>query len=242
MSDLIYPEVFYMDFLLNFKKNDDRTYIKIIEEQIQHNTIELLIDFNDLNKYNNNFSKNVLNNPEEHLKQLELTIYNYLYDKYHNIINNQIRIKIKIDNLKKLYLQDIKAENINKLICVEGIITSISQVRPMIEKTTLVCNICKRQITFIPNNIYFNPIKLCPICREKSLRIEYNKSIFIDALLLIISNNKRKIRVLIKGNNIKNYKLRDKIKLIGIVKIINNDRKRLNKYDIMIEENHSYKI
>ena len=58
-------------------------------------------------------------------------------------------------NFKHLAIRDVKASRIGHLVCVKGIVTRASEVKPMMTVATYTCDTC--------GNETYQPVRLSPI-------------------------------------------------------------------------------
>lgn len=63
---------------------------------------------------------------------------------------------------KHMAVRDVKANNMGKLVCVKGIVTRATEVKPMMQVATYTCDQCGAE-TYQPiNSPTFMPLLLCP--------------------------------------------------------------------------------
>ena len=61
-----------------------------------------------------------------------------------------------------LKIRNISASDIGSLIRVKGIVTRITEVRPMMKVATYICDVCGNEIYQIINKKKYNPVDTCP--------------------------------------------------------------------------------
>jgi replicative DNA helicase Mcm len=119
----------------------------------------LIVDFNNIDKFNADLSDMLINNPNafmemtsEALGQMELT--------------NPVKLRFQLS--EPLNIRDLRSRHIGKFICIEGIVRRSSEIRPEIIETTWQCPDCS-EIFQQPRkaNFIMEPYQ-CPKCRNKN--------------------------------------------------------------------------
>ena len=114
-EDLIIEAKNFLDF--NKKEIGEK-----IKREINVNVV--FVDFMKLTEFSNKLSDEILSNPEEVLRLVELAI------EESGLVNN---VRVRLYNLPKsqdMKVRTIRSRNLNELIVVEGIIRQASDVRP----------------------------------------------------------------------------------------------------------------
>lgn len=63
---------------------------------------------------------------------------------------------------KPLFIRQVSAHQIGSLIKVRGIVTRITEVRPMMKVATYICDVCGNEIYQIINKKKYSPVSECP--------------------------------------------------------------------------------
>ena len=101
-------------------------YKKELGESLRKGKSALSVDFMKLLEYSNKLSEEILVNPEENLRILELAI------EESGLIENA---RVRLSNLPKsqeIKIRNLRSRNLNELIVAEGIIRQASDVRPQV--------------------------------------------------------------------------------------------------------------
>jgi len=116
------------------------------------------------------FLSKLLDKPEEFLSVLRECILNVL-KAYDDEIDD---VKVRIVNLPKSCRKSIpeirKVENVNKLVCFEGVVRKITSPAPYVAKAVFVCTKCEHVHYVRPLNGKIPKPEFCSVCHAKSFR------------------------------------------------------------------------
>jgi replicative DNA helicase Mcm len=112
----------------------DKYKTKLAEKQ-SNGKKHISFDFNDLVKWNPILCDELLNNPIETLKKIEIAV--------ESILDHTMKARIfNIPKSQRIKIGNIRVENIGKLYAIEGIIKQRSQVKPMVTMIKFECPAC----------------------------------------------------------------------------------------------------
>ena len=157
------------DFFINFEEDGQKKYISGLQRIVEGATKSVLIDFKDLINYDEGVANELIMNYYEVSEVISEVAKDLLSSFYDVKID---RVFVRVRNLNKtLRLKDISEEHINKLIQIEGIISSISDTHYFAEVVPYVCKECGFSIN-IRNNILEEEIKItkCPSCGSREIK------------------------------------------------------------------------
>ncbi|MDN7023576.1 MCM family protein [Methanoculleus sp. FWC-SCC1] len=106
-------------------------------------------------------------------------------------------ISIRFTNLpQKVNVRDIRAEQINTFVSIEGILRKTTEVRPRLVDAVFRCKSCNKNTDPIPQNYSrFEEPDFCPHCERKSrMDLVLNRCIFVDAQKLRIQESPEGLR------------------------------------------------
>ena len=130
-----------------------------IEKFIKEEEKSVILDYEKIKSYlNNNQLDLLLNKTENFLEQMGVYFSERLDRKV------KVRIKNLPESLRYLRIRDIRSENKDKLIQVEGIIKISSEVRPFIIKTKYLHEDCGGEFWVENKNFLIERPKKCPVC------------------------------------------------------------------------------
>lgn len=139
-------------------------------------------------------AKRLVDNPEETIKEIEEEAI-----KRANVLGEpveEIKITVRIrakDWLPLTSLRQVGADNVNKLVAVEGVIVSASAKKPRIKEACFQCP-CGNQI-FTPQTeekIRY-PTEYCQSCRAKAWKLDATKSKLINSVELRIQEKAEEV-------------------------------------------------
>ncbi|MEM5829804.1 MAG: minichromosome maintenance protein MCM [Candidatus Aenigmatarchaeota archaeon] len=127
----------------------------------------LLIDFLTLDKFNPELADYLLENPEEVLAAIEDSL------KQIDLPGN-INIRVRFFNLpedRQIRIRNIRAEHINKLISVDGIVKRASEIRPEVSEAIFQCGECGSKINVIQTERFIKPPTECQCGNRKNFKL-----------------------------------------------------------------------
>lgn len=102
----------------------------------ENNINVIYLDFTKVTEFSNKLAEEILSNPEETLRTIEIAI------EEQGILNN---LRVRLYNLPKtseIKVRNIRSRNINEIIVLEGIVKQSSDVRPQIVNAKFECPSC----------------------------------------------------------------------------------------------------
>jgi len=104
----------------------------------------VLVDFADLDKFDTALGDSLLKDPDETLKIAEDAI-----SEIDLPIDGAYKLKVRVDNIpgsQAIGVRNIRAEHVDTMISVEGIVKSAGDVRPEAVRMFFECPECKKEI------------------------------------------------------------------------------------------------
>ncbi|ESN91580.1 hypothetical protein HELRODRAFT_96289 [Helobdella robusta] len=84
-------------------------------------------------------------------------------NKYPPELLRRFEVAFKAPNSQKfLAIRDVKADSIGKLVCVKGIVTRVTEVKPMMQVATYTCDQCGAETYQPVTSTSFMPLTFCP--------------------------------------------------------------------------------
>jgi len=205
---------------------------------------ELIVNYGDLLNYDPNLAKLILKNPINYIDLISKAAYIKLLNIDFDYANKIKYILIKFINIPtNMNVSEIKPLYIGNLISITGKIIEISKIYPLILKSSHICIKCKEP--YIKKQIaqFLQEPDTCLICDCTQFVLDYTNSVFIDSRNLTItdnlSNSNHNIRGIIKGNIAKRLKINQRIKIIGILEIINESKPISKQFTYFINANNA---
>lgn len=144
------------------------SYKKEIGEKIRResNINVVYIDFMKLTEFSNKLSDEVLSNPEEVLRLVELAI------EESGIIEKSVRVRLfNLPHSQEMKVRNIRSKNLNELIVIEGIIRQASDVRPQVVNAKFECPSCGTIISVMQLEKKFHEPSRCSCGRKGGFKL-----------------------------------------------------------------------
>jgi len=161
-----------------FQEFIELNYQKKLQNLIRKGKKSLIINFSELAKFDHELSEQLLEEPEETIKAVEIAI-----DQF----DLKERLKVRIKNLpdsQKVLIRDIRAKDIGKFIFFEGIVRQASDIRPQVTNAKFECPSCGNTITVLQVEKKFKEPTRCSCGRKGHFRLLYKE--LVDAQRLVV--------------------------------------------------------
>ncbi len=235
--------------------------IKRFEQFIEHNhQVDLLeavssgrdflvIDFASLSRFDPELADILLDQPEEVLKAFEIAVRNL--DLPASMQRFTLRFR-GIPGSQEILIRDIRSKNIDKLICVNGIVRQKSDVRPQVTNAKFECPSCGNILSVIQLETKFKEPSRCGCGRKGKFRLLSKE--LVDAQKIVLEeipelleggDQPKRIDAFLKNDLVsplsdKKTNPGTKIQVVGQVKevpIPAKDGGKLIRFDLMIDSN-----
>ncbi len=123
------------DLIIEAKKFFD-FYKKEVGRYIKRGTNVVILDFMKLIEFSNKLPDEILSNPEETLRIIEISI-----EESGLIKNARVRL-VNIPKSQEIKIRNIRSKHLNEMIVIEGIIRQASDVRPQVVNAKFECPSC----------------------------------------------------------------------------------------------------
>ncbi|GBE19573.1 replicative DNA helicase [archaeon BMS3Abin17] len=162
-------------------KNFFDFYKKELGDSIRKGNNVIYLDFMKLTEFSNKLSDELLLNPEETLRLIELAI------EESGLVNN---VRVRLYNLSKaqeLKVRNIRSKNLNEMIVVEGIIRQASDVRPQVVNAKFECPSCGTIISVLQIEKKFREPTRCSCGRRGGFKLLSKE--MVDTQRLVIEES-----------------------------------------------------
>lgn len=183
----------------------------------------LYIDFKKLSKHSPQLTEALMSEPEEIIQALEIAL-----DETELMKKARVRLK-NIPKLCSFAIEEIRGVQLNKLISVEGRVTSITNIRPHVINAKFECPSCGTVISVLQIEKKFREPSRCSCGRRGQFRLLSKE--MIDAAGIVLEDLQEKtdnphaqrLKAVLKSDlvnkkNIKKFMPGNEIKCIGILK------------------------
>ncbi len=210
--------------LLIEAKNFFDFYKKELGDSIRKGNNVIFMDFMRLTEFSNKLSDEILANPEETLRLIEIAI------EESGLVKN---VRVRLNNLPESHsmkIRNIRSRHLNELVVVEGIIRQASDVRPQVVNARFECPSCGTVISVLQIEKKFREPSRCSCGRRGGFRLISKE--MVDTQRLVIEESPesltggeqpKRLNVFVKEDLVE-PKMEDKttpgakIKVIGILK------------------------
>ncbi|MFX1598747.1 MAG: hypothetical protein ACFFC5_06755, partial [Promethearchaeota archaeon] len=221
--------------------------------------ISLVIDFDDLLKFDPELAKNMLEKPEKHIEASSKAVKNIIEidekEYVERVEEKGDRFFARFKNLpttNHISLRKLRAEHIGKFIMVDGILTRSSEVKPQIIEAAFQCQRCGRIIVRAQE---WGPITAPPICdspscgRKGPFNLMEDMSKFIDWQKIRIQERPedlppgqlpRTLDAILRRDLVDVARPGDRIAIVGLLRS-NPTRQRgreIETFDIFLDTNY----
>ena len=141
------------------------SYKKEIGESIRRGKSVILMDFMKLLEYSNRLAEEILVNPEENIRVLELAI------EEKGLIDN---VRVRLSNMPKsqeMKIRDMRSRNLNEMLVVEGIVRQASDVRPQVVNAKFECPSCGTVLSVLQIERKFREPMRCSCGRRGGFKL-----------------------------------------------------------------------
>ncbi|MBU2576593.1 MAG: hypothetical protein KKF50_02635 [Nanoarchaeota archaeon] len=206
------------------------------------------IDFEDFSAHSPGLSDQLIDRPEETIQLLEVSLEELEWAP------NDARARfMSISPTQEIFIRDIRAKHLGKMISIEGIVRQASEVRPLVTNAKFECPSCGTIISVLQIDKKFKEPSRCSCGRRGGFK-EISKDM-VDAQVLTIeeaSDNlsggeQPKRMVIFLKEDLVDPKMEtrttpgSRVKVIGVLKeiaISSSSGAMLTRFDLAVEANN----
>src|SRR3990167_4058624 len=146
-------------------KNFFDFYKKDIGDSIRKGKKTILLDFTKLIEFSNKLSEEILTNPEETLRMVEVAI-----EETGLVKNIRVRL-VNVPKSQEIKVRNIRSRNLNEMIVIEGIIRQASDVRPQVVNAKFECPSCGTILSVLQIEKKFREPMRCSCGRKGGFKL-----------------------------------------------------------------------
>jgi len=159
-------------------------YKEQIEALITRGKKSIIIDFDDLLRFNDELARNLLKNPDPFIQLFETDFVDIIesIDPEYSAKVKQFHVRFR-NVPEKVMLRDIRAEHLGKLITSEGILTRATEIKPLLIEAIFRCNHCGTLMQKTLKEGRYQPPEQCENLecgRKGGILFLADESMFID--------------------------------------------------------------
>lgn len=160
-------------------------------------TKSLVINYNELMKYDLDIAKELIKSPSKVIKMFEKAINskNIPTNFEGNIEDEKFHVRFELPEEFNVKIRDITSDYINKFFMINGIVTKISDILPKVHIATFQCSSCGNKITYLQEKRELIYPSICDSCKKKVVfKLIPEESKFIDLQRLEVQESLEFIR------------------------------------------------
>jgi len=175
----------FENFIKSYRTEDGTYKYRIMLQKLSlTGSKSLVIDFDDLLRFDPELAKKTLENPEEFIESASRAIKNVMLIEDPDYAKKIESFYPRFKNLpEKISLRQIRSHHIGQLVAIDGIITRASEVKPQLIEAVFECQRCHEKIVVLQEEGKYTPPIQCtnPTCRRKGpFKLIVEESKFID--------------------------------------------------------------
>jgi len=182
LTTLQNPEERFQDFLRSFLVEDEYKYRKRLGHVALTGSRSIVVDFEDLIAHDADLARSILDKPDEYLEYMDRSAWAQLKiedPEYAEVIK---RLRVRFRKLpEKHLLRKIGAENIGRLLSIDGIIVRSTSVKPLLIKAAFQCRKCNAMTYVEQAGTLMRGPGVCPHCRSKVFEFMEKQSTFMNS-------------------------------------------------------------
>src|SRR3989344_6746464 len=149
-----------------FKEFIEDNYIEKLQEIVRKGKNSLNLDFQELAKFDLELSEQLIEEPEDTIKSVELAIENL------DITKKDIKVRFySLPKTQLVLVKDLRSSHLNKFIAIEGIVRRATDVRPQVTIAKFECPSCGNTITIPQIDTKFKEPTRCSCGRKGRFRM-----------------------------------------------------------------------
>jgi replicative DNA helicase Mcm len=233
-----------------------KLHIKIsFEKFINEDQESLLISFFDISEFDVELGEQLLAYPEDVMKIMEQTLKQF----YEEEDSKFLRVRLTtLPATEKIMIRDIRAEHLNKLMIIEGLVRRKTDVRPKLKFleylcTNPSCSFSEDKLKISQNDEKPRTIKACPKCKSG---VELVHKELVDSQNLVLeeipehldnsADQPKRVNVLLQDDLVSPFKdgrtnPGSRVYVIGMVREIPMKTRTgsdSTNYDLLVEGNY----
>ncbi|MEE8167777.1 MAG: minichromosome maintenance protein MCM [Candidatus Hydrothermarchaeales archaeon] len=157
-------------------------------------TKSLIVDFDDLDKYDITLADELINNPDGVIIGAENALRNI--DLPLDLPGARINVRFtNLPAMHNLLIRDIRSEDVGRFLALEGIVRKTTDVRPKLVIGAFECPYCGQEMYISQDGDKLKEPFLCESCEKRAqFNIIISKSTFIDSQKILIQENLEELR------------------------------------------------
>jgi len=232
-----------------FKDFIEKDYLAVLTDNLRKDKKFLVVDFNEVSRFDPELADILLEQPEDSIKAAELAIEQL-------DLENSENTKVRFSNLpesQQIMVRNIRSKHLNKLFQIEGVVRQKSDVRPQVTAAKFECPSCGNIINVLQLDTSFKEPSRCGCGRKGKFHLISKE--LVDAQGLVLEEDPenleggeqpKRMNVFLKDDLVspiseKKTSPGSKIRVVGMVKevpIVLRTGTKSTRFDLLIEANY----
>lgn len=212
-------------------KNGAYIYREKISSMVSEGKKSLVVDFNDILKFDDEVANAIILRPDDMLTALRSALYETLRTEspvYADSVKNDLTVRIR-GIPEQVPLRKVDTSYLERLISVAGMVVRTSELRPLMVEGAFLCP--SEHVTYVTQKdlVLRKPVK-CSTCDEtKDFELDRRRSKFIDFQIIRIQELPEELPpgqlpqffdVNVEGDLVNTARPGDRVILTGIVRAV----------------------
>jgi replicative DNA helicase Mcm len=184
MASLVQSEEAFTRFVEGFRdERDEVKYEQALSEMAVKGQKSVIVDFKDVYSFDMELARQILDNPEDIMPHFDIAAFSKLRMRDPIYADEIKRVHVRFRGLPtETLLRRIGAEQIGRLVMVNGIIVRATNVQPFITKAAFRCSQCGETILLDQTDQFLKTPRECPSCNSRrGFELVPKESVFIDS-------------------------------------------------------------
>jgi len=169
-------------YIEKFRRFFEMYYKKGIEDCIENypEKRSINVDFSLLEKFDYTLADELIENPDLIIESAKQALKQFAFA---TLDTKEVMLNVRFFNFpegNRVLLRNICAAQLNKLICVEGVVKQITDVLPKIKVATWQCNRCGNTYKIFQTGQSIAEPSFCDNCRHRDFSLLEDQSEFLD--------------------------------------------------------------
>ncbi len=176
----------FEDFLKTLTdKKGEYLYRSRISQLTASGGKSLLVDYEDLIRYNDELAKKLLEEPDKTLESFRTAAFETLRSenpRYADQVGRVLAVRIR-GIPDRVALRKVDTSQIDRMIAVSGMVVRASELRPLMTEAAFVCD--KGDLTYqTQDDMLLKKPTMCETCDSRNLELDKKHSKFVDYQIL----------------------------------------------------------
>lgn len=221
--------------------------LKVVEGYPE--TRSLVIDFNDLDKFDMSLADELIVNPDHVIAKAEKALKNIDLPLDQEVVRINIRFK-NLPPTNKRMIRELRSEDVGKFITIEGVVRKSTDVRPKLVIGAFECQRCGSITHLDQDGQKIKQPFLCESCETRGpFKLIVPESVFVDSQKILIQESledlkggehPKQLTIFLEDDLTGEITPGDKIEVVGVLRAVRKRfREKLSRvFEIFLDANY----